>query len=201
MQSYLLSKRSFIIPFIHQINEETVNYEGLSVYSGSKHKIVGTLRGNDAKGVNFIQSKNQTGTVNLKVNNQNVTFEILEIHNKISLKKNTYPFEFQITLNVESGIAEMFGSLNIMDEHNYKKLQKTLEKEIKQTVEHTVSILQNEFEADVIGLNKHLYEHNYPLWESIKDDWEDGLHFFKNSKVHVTVNATIEKPGNIIKSH
>ena len=87
MQSYLLSKRSFIIPFIHQINEETVNYEGLSVYSGSKHKIVGTLTGNDAKGVNFIQSKNQTGTVNLKVNNQNVTFEILEIQNKISLKK------------------------------------------------------------------------------------------------------------------
>ena len=201
VQSNLLSKRSFIIPFIHQINEETVNYEGLSVYSGAKHKIVGTLTGKDAKGVNFIQSKNQTGTVNLKVDNQNVTFEILEIQNKISLKKNTNPFEFHITLNVESGIAEMFGALNIMDEHNYKKLQKALEKEIKQIVEQTISILQNDFETDVIGLNKHLYEHNYPLWESIKDNWEDGLHFFKNSSVHITVNATIEKPGNIIKSH
>lgn len=202
VQSYLLSKQSFIIPLINQVNETTVNYDGLSIYSGPKSKIVGTLTGNEAKGINFIKTKNQTGTINLKIDDHDVTFEILEIQSKISLNhKDNNPLQFQITIDVESGIAEQYGSLDIMNEKNYKKLQKALEKEIKRITSHTVSILQNDFETDVIGLNNHLYEHYYPLWQSIKDNWEEGQHYFKKSEVHITVNATIEKPGNIIKSH
>lgn len=202
VQSYLLSKQSFIIPFINQVNEKTVNYEGLSIYSGTKNKIVGNLTGNEAKGVNFIKSKNITGTINLKVDEHDVTYEILEIQSKVSLKqKDSHPLQFEIKIDVESGIAEQYGALDVMNEKNYKKLQKALEKEIKQIISHTVSILQNDFETDVIGLNSHLYEQYYPFWESIKDDWEEGQHYFKKSEVHITVNATIEKPGNIIKSH
>lgn len=202
VQSYLLTNRSFIIPLINQVNDTTVNYEGLSVYSGSKNKIVGTLTGDEAKGVNFIHSKNKTGTINLTFEDQNVTFEILDIQSKISLKsKNSHPFQFHIKIDVNSGIAEQFGSFDIMKEKNYEKLQKALEKEIKRIVENSVTILQNDLQTDVIGLNKHLYERHYPLWESVKDQWEKDQHFFKNSEVHITVNATIEKPGNIIKSH
>ena len=202
VQSYLLSNRSFIIPYINQVDETTVNYDGLSVYNGTKNKIVGKLIGDEARGVNFIQSKNQTGTINTEVDNHDVTFEVLKIKSKITLKdKNKRPLQFQITIDVEAGVAEQYGSLDIMKEHNYKKLQKTLEEEIKRTANHSVSILQNELQTDVIGLNQHLYEHYYPFWESIKKDWEKGQHYFKNSEVHITVNATIERPGNIIKSN
>ena len=202
VQSYLLSHQSFIIPFINQVNEKTVNYEGLSVYSGSKNKIVGNLTGDQAKGLNVIKAKNQTGTINLKINDHDVTFEILEVKSKISLKeKNNDPLQFQILIHIESGIAEQYGSLDIMDEKNYKLLKNNLEKEIEQITSQTVSILQNDYQTDVIGLNDHLYEHYYPLWKSIKDDWEKGQHYFSKSKVNIKVHANIEKPGNIIKSH
>ncbi|MER1999491.1 MAG: Ger(x)C family spore germination protein [Lysinibacillus sp.] len=202
VQSFLLSKKSFIIPFINQVNDTTVNYEGLSVFSGSQNKIVGTLTGNDAKGYNFIKTKNQTGTINLEMDDNDVTFEILELHSKVSLKdKDSKPLQFEIALDIEAGIAEQYGSLDVMSEKNYKNLQKALEREIKQITSHTISILQNDYQADVIGLNDHLYEHYYPLWESIKDNWEEGENYFQQSKVDITVNATIEKPGNIIKSH
>lgn len=202
VQSYLLSNRSFIIPYINQVDKTTINYDGLSVYSGSKNKILGNLVGNDAKGVNFILSKNQTGTINTEVDDHDVTFEILKIQSKIALKdKNKLPLQFEITINVEAGVAEQYGSLNLMKESNYKKLQKALENEVKQIADHSVSILQNDFQTDVIGLNNHLYEHYYQFWESIKNDWEKGQNYFKHSEVHITVNTTIEKPGNIIKSH
>ena len=202
VQSFLLSNRSFIIPYINQVNETTVNYEGLSVYSGAENKVVGHLVGDEAKGVNLIQTKNQTGTINTEVDDHDVTFEILDIDSKITLKdKNKFPLQFHITIDVSSGVAEQYGSLDIMDEKNYEKLKKALEMEIKQITEHTISILQNDFQADVIGLNKHLYGHYYPLWKSIKDNWEEGQRYFSKSEVQVTVNVTIEKPGNIIKSH
>lgn len=202
VQTYLLSKQSFIIPLIDQVNETTVNYEGLSVYSGQKHKIVGTLTGNEAKGMNLIHTKDQTGTINLQIDNHDVTFEILEVESKISLKKKSKnPLQFQISINVESGIAEQYGSLDIMTEKNYKKLQKALEKEIKRYASDTVSILQHDLQTDVIGFNNYLSERHYTFWQSIKDDWEDGENYFQKSEVQITVNATIEKPGNIIKSH
>lgn len=202
VQSYLLTGRSFIIPFINKVNETTVNYDGLSVYSGSQKKIVGYLVGDEAKGVNFIQNRNQTGTINTKVDDKDVTFEILNIQSKITLKDSKkLPLQFEIKINVEAGVAEQYGSLDIMKEKNYNKLQKVLENEIKRIANHSVSILQTDYQTDVIGLNKHLYERHYPFWKSIENDWEKGQKHFKNSEVHITVNATIEKPGNILKSH
>lgn len=201
VQSYLLMNRSFIIPFISQVNTTTVNYDGVSVYSGIKNKVVGNLIGDEAKGVNFIQSKNQTGTINTKLDDHDVTFEILNIQSKISLKDKKMPLQFDIKIDVASGVAEQYGHLDVMKEENYQKLKRTLEKEIKEITEHTISILQNELYTDVIGLNTYLYEKHYPLWKSIKEEWEEGQHYFIKSDIQVDVNATIEKPGNIIKSH
>ena len=202
VQSYLLSKSSFIIPIINQINDTTISYEGLSVYSGAQNKVVGHLIGDEAKGVNMIKTKNQTGTTNLKIDGHDVTFEILNIKSKTSFKPNNKnKFHFKIVIDVEAGIAEQYGSLDIMNEKNYVKLQTALEQEIKKITTNTISILQNDFKTDVIGLRDHLYQHNYRLWESVKNDWEEGQLYFQKSTVDVKVNVTIEKPGNIIKSH
>ena len=198
VQSHLLSKNSFVIPYINKLNDTTVNYEGLAIYNGIQNKVVGILTGDHAKGLNIIQAQNQTGTLNVKVDKHDVTFEILKVKSKITLK-HKQPLVFHIAIDVEAGVAEQFGSLDIMEEKNYKKLQKALQQSIKQTVQQTVSVLQNDFQSDVIGFNHQLQRKDYSLWQSIGKQWENGQ--FQNSKVEVVVNGTIEKPGNIIKSH
>ncbi|MER2192001.1 MAG: Ger(x)C family spore germination protein [Solibacillus sp.] len=202
VQALLLSKKSFAIPILNIVNATTINYTGLSVYNGTKNKVIGLLTGEHAKGLNFINSKNQTGTVNIKFNKGDITFEILQVTSKIALKNNNKnQLEFDITIDVEAGIAEQYGSLDIMNEAHYKELKKALEQEIAQMATHTVAMLQKEMQTDLLGLNTHLYQYNYPLWSSIKDDWEDGQRYFFKSTIGIDVNVTIEKPGNILKSH
>ena len=202
IQNFLLTKRSFIIPLIDQVNKTTLHYEGLAIYSGTSNKIVGILKGSEAKGVNFINSKNQTGTMNIDINDKKVTMEILDIKSKISLEnEDINNLKFSIEIVLEAGIAEQNGSLDIMENENYKKLQKTLEKEIEQITKHTISIVQNEYQTDVIGLNRHLSKYHYPLWKSVEDDWEKGQSYFQKSSVSIDVNAIIEIPGDIIKSN
>ncbi|MBQ0138481.1 MAG: Ger(x)C family spore germination protein [Kurthia sp.] len=202
IQALLLSKKSFAIPILNIVNTSTINYMGLSIYNGKKNKIVGMLTSDNAKGVNFINSKDQTGTLNIKFNNNDITFEILKVNSKISLKnKDKNHLKFHITINVKAGIAEQYGSLDIMDESHYKELKKALEKEITQMTTNTVSILQEDVQTDLLGLNTHLYKYHYPLWSKVKDDWEDGQAYFIKSNVNIDVNVTIEKPGNILKSH
>ena len=202
IQALLLSKKSFAIPILNIVDITTINYTGLSIYNAEKNKVVGILTGDDAKGLNFINSKDQTGTVNINLNNNDVTLEVLKVNSKISLKNNDKKhLKFNIKINVEAGIAEQYGSLNIMNEDHYNELKKALEKEIIQMTTKTISILQKDVQTDLLGLNTHLYKNHYPLWSKIKDDWEGGQLYFSKSDVKIDVNVTIEKPGNILKSH
>ncbi len=202
VQSLLLSKKSFAIPILNIVNTSTINYSGLSIYNGNKKKIVGMLTGDNAKGLNFINSKDQTGTLDIKFNNHDVTLEILKINSKLSLKNNDKNhLKFKNKIDVQAGIAEQYGSLDIMNEHQYKKLKTELEKKITEMTTDTVSLLQGNMQTDLLGLNTHLYKYHYSLWSSIKNDWESGQHYFSKSNVKIDVKVTIEKPGNIIKSH
>lgn len=160
------------------------------------------LTGDNAKGLNFINSKDQTGTLDIKFNNHDVTLEILKINSKLSLKNNDKNhLKFKNKIDVQAGIAEQYGSLDIMNEHQYKKLKTELEKKITEMTTDTVSLLQGNMQTDLLGLNTHLYKYHYSLWSSIKNDWESGQHYFSKSNVKIDVKVTIEKPGNIIKSH
>lgn len=202
VQSLLLSKKSFAIPILNIVNTSTINYSGLSIYNENKKKIVGMLTGDNAKGLNFINSKDQTGTLDIKFNNHDVTLEILKINSKLSLKNNDKNhLKFKNKIDVQAGIAEQYGSLDIMNEHQYKKLKTELEKKITEMTTDTVSLLQGNMQTDLLGLNTHLYKYHYSLWSSIKNDWESGQHYFSKSNVKIDVKVTIEKPGNIIKSH
>ena len=202
VQSLLLSKKSFAIPILNIVNPTTINYTGLSVYNGKQNKVIGMLTGDNAKGLNFINSKNQTGTVNIIFNNHDITIEILKVTSAISLKNNNKnQLKFHITIEMDTGIAEQYGSLDIMNDTHYKELKKAFEKEIAKIATRTVSILQKDMQTDLLGLDTHLHKYHYPLWSKVKDDWEEGKLYFSKSDVNISVNATIEKPGNIIKSH
>ena len=202
IQALLLSQKSFAIPLLNIKDTKTINYTGLSIYNGNKNKLVGMLTGDQAKGVNIIKAKDQTGTLNIQYNHHDVTFEVLTVNSDISLKNDDKnQLEFHIKIDVEAGIAEQYGALDIMDDKHYKELKKALEKEITEITTQSVSILQKDLQTDLLGLNTHLSEYHYPLWTKIKDDWEGGQHYFAKSDVNLDVNVTIEKPGKILKSH
>ena len=202
VQSLLLSKKSFAIPILNIVNATTINYTGLSIYNGKQNKVIGMLTGDNAKGLNFINSKNQTGTLNITFNNHDLTLEILKVNSEVSLTNNDInDLKFHITINVDTGIAEQYGSLDIMNDTHYKELKKALEEEITKITTRTVSILQKDVQTDLLGLDTHLYKYHYPLWSKVKNDWEEGKLYFSKSDVNINVHATIEKPGNIIKSH
>ena len=202
VQDLLLSKKSFAIPILNTVNATTINYMGLSIYNGPKKRVVGMLIGDQAKGLNFLNSKDQTGTVTLQMNNHDITLEILKVNRQLSLKNNDKnQLKFKISIHVEAGIAEQYGSLDVMNEEHYKELKKALEKEITRMTTQTTTLLQKEVQTDLLGLNTHLYNYHYPLWSKIKDDWEAGEQYFLKSNVTTDVVVTIEKPGNIIKSN
>lgn len=198
----LLLKSSFILPQIKKYNDKIAEYEGLAIYHAPSQKVIGTLRENKAKGVDFLRAEEHSGSIITNIGDAQISNEILHVKSKIKLKnKDKDNLQFDINLSVNASIAEVLGSVDLMSNKNYDKIKKALEDEIKKITVDSLDTLQNEMNADVIGINKYLNQSHYKLWESVKDNWEEKDGYFSKSDINVNVNVIIDQPGNINKAH
>src|SRR5699024_12475592 len=85
-----------------------------------------------------------------------------------------------LDITVEGSIAVMFGSESLLSETYLKKIEKRIEARLEQLVNRTIDKLQNDLNADVLGINKVLRQKHYDLWNKVKDDWEQGKIIFSN---------------------
>ncbi|WP_332645674.1 Ger(x)C family spore germination protein [Lysinibacillus sp. 54212] len=201
IQENLLSKTSFIIPQISKFNSKSVEYEGIAVFHGTRNKVVATFHRGEEKGVIFMRGEVQSGSIVTNVEGNKIANEILDMKRDIALtNKDKNNLSFDVNLTVRSSIAEVLGVEHLLSEKNYAQIKKALEDEINKVSQNSINALQTEINADVLGLNQHLYKYHYQLWDSIKDNWEDGENYFSKSKINVNVNVIIDQSGNINKA-
>ena len=194
----LLAKTSFMIPQIKKFNDTNAEYEGFAIYNAASQKVVGTLRGDEAKGVVLLTGNVRTGSLNTNVDGNKIANEIMKVKNEIVLKnKDKSNLKFDINLKVTAGIAEVLGSVNILSQDNYDLIKNALEEEIKKLTNQSIDKLQNELKTDILGLDEFMHQYHFEFWKSIKDNWEDGEAYFSKSDINVNVNVIIDQSGNI----
>lgn len=198
VQENFLDKTSFPIPLLKKMGSKSVEYDGFAVFHGPKSKVVGTLYGDEAIGVTLIRGKKQTGSIITNVDGNRLDNEILNIKSDISLINNDKNhLEFNVNIKVKAGIAEVFGSENVLSAKNHAQFEKALEDKIKEITKKSIDTLQNDLHADILLFYQYLYQYHYNLWESIKNNWDTGKDFFSKCDINVTVNARIDRPGDI----
>lgn len=87
-----------------------------------------------------------------------------------------------------------------MDKEVLQQFNRALEKEIEKLAKGTLTTLQNDLQTDAIGLGSYLFQHHPKLWKSIKVNWEIGEMYFTQSQIDVNANATVNRPGSIIRT-
>ncbi|MFD1849607.1 Ger(x)C family spore germination protein [Oceanobacillus bengalensis] len=193
----LLSKRSFIIPDLSVFSDNSIDYEGLGVFRGETSQMVGTLTGNEAKGLNYIVGQNQEGSVPAKVEDKLATFDIANGDSTFKLtNRDKDNLTFQVTIDIGAIIVEYFGSLDPYKKENMEKFQKGLEEEIKRQAEAAIKQVKDDYQVDVFTFDDFLRTDHYELWEEIKEDWDAGENYFAKSDIEIDVNVTIIEPGN-----
>lgn len=197
----LLLNYSFLIPQIKKLNDTNAEYEGLAIFHGPSKKVIGTLKEDKAKGVVILTGGVRSGSIDTNIDGKKIANEILHVKSDIALKnKDKNNLQFDINLTVKSGIAEVLGSVNVLSQENYEQIKKALEDEIEKLVTQSIDTVQNDMNADVLGLNKYLNQDHYKFWQSIKDNWEEGEGYFAKSNIEVKVNVIIDQSGNINKA-
>ncbi|QHS21795.1 Ger(x)C family spore germination protein [Virgibacillus sp. MSP4-1] len=196
----LLTRLSFVIPYLTNIDNQNVLNKGAAAFNGRKGKVTGLLNGKETEALNMILGNLESGSLIIPVGDGQATVEFMNSNSEYKLKKHSNDgLEFNIQLNLTGSISENLSSLDPIN--NITPFEKNLKKEIKKTVEHVVKRAQEDLKTDIFDLNIYLRGYHYKLWKRIKNDWDSGENIFSKSKINIHVNTKLEHAGNTIKSH
>lgn len=188
------------VPTIEMINtkdkegEEKIILElnGFAIFD--RNKMIGTVSGNTARGLNWIDDKVVSGVIVVKdSSNADIALEIVGAKSEIKVELKDNSIIGTVDIDVTSNIGEQMSQVNMSTEEGMKSLEDEQSEQVKQEVESIIDYAQKN-KVDIFGIGNKAY-HKYPLkWENMKEEWKET---FKNMKIKVNVKSTIVKSYHV----
>ena len=197
----LYEETSFPLPYLKKISSTVIDYEGIAIYNGKEERMVGVLKGDDAKALSYIRGLKNNGSINTEIDGGPMTIEILTIKRKITLTNNDpNNLQFSIKIQIKGAIADQSGWENLKEYEVLNKFYKKTSEKIEEMVKNTINKLQNDFQTDAMGLGEYLNRYYPKIWKEVQDEWDNGKNYFSKSDIDCEVKIVIEEPGSINKT-
>jgi spore germination protein len=135
------------------------------------------------------------------VNDEYIAYEIKGLRQTIQADvSDPEHIRFTIHLELEGNVGETQERLDLLSAHQLAELEEKTEQKVIRLTNGTLTKLQQEYGLDVIGLGKELDRRHHALWQSIKDDWEQGERYFSRCDIEVKVRAKIRIVGSTLET-
>lgn len=200
LHKFLLKDQSFAITMIEKAGKRLVLTD-TAVIHGHQNSMVGTLNRTGTIGLNFVKNEIDGGFVKTKLQNETIIYDIYNSNTDVKVNaKNKDSIQFEIIIQSEGAIGESFLSRDYMQGKTIQDFEAAIEDRIKEMVMYAVKQCQTELHADVLDLGDKLRQHNYTVWEQVKNDWDHGEDYFSKSSVTLDVNVIIRSSGAVDKT-
>lgn len=177
----------------------TIVVDGTAIFK--KDKLIGTINKNFSKFIFFAKDEIKGGLLVLDEDNSlPITFEIFTNKTKVNPITKNGNLKFNITTDTTVSLAEIQSQENFYTEEERTNLENRVSFMIENNIYASIKMLQEEYDTDIIGLGKILYQHDPKLWYKLQEDWEQvfkTLDISVNSKVKIKNSATTNKPVQI----
>lgn len=182
------------------LNEKTGKFrlDGLSFFR--KDRMVGTFKGKDAAGWNWITG-NITSTIiplpcekRKKKPTANLSVEIIKATSKLEVVEENDNLTLKVKIKAKSNVGENGCNVDLKKEEEFIKLGKLASEEIKELIERMLDYAQNTIKTDIFGFGSAYYQKHPRKWKKISRDWNE--HFSK-AKREVKVDVEVVGSGLI----
>ncbi|RBP86295.1 Ger(x)C family germination protein [Cytobacillus firmus] len=192
----LFFKKPFLTITHIFLDGENPRIDGFSIFD--KDKYITTIKGDEARGLGFLKLKNKYSSVTMNCldkENRQITFNLTNIHKKTNAYVNDLGiFEIRLSLEFEAFLAESHCMRNISDTDTIKKLEKALNKKIKELAKKTIEHSQQNVEIDYFGFGNLLYLNHPKKWKEIEGEYET---VYKNADIKLKINTKIVQTGAV----
>jgi len=156
----------------------------------SKNGFKGFIKGNTARGIEWMNDATQQGEITIKLDNNEqhdyltVDIKKLDVRVKPIVRNNQVKFEVDLKFNT---ILNGFKG-KVTPHQVRKKVEEEVKKEIMATFEEGLNI-----NADVFRLSEYLYRDNVKVWKRLEKDGKIPLTKESISKINIHINKV--SPG------
>ncbi|MFD2444260.1 Ger(x)C family spore germination protein [Bacillus sp. CGMCC 1.16607] len=174
---------------------ETIPYiKGSAVFK--EDKMIGIIDERITRGILWLKNEMKEYTVSFKPKNENGEISLNPVKADVKLVPTIEKGQWNMFVKVrtEGDIVQNETKLIVMDVKVIKRLEADFEKNIQSRIEETVKLLQEKFNADIIGFATEYHRHFPKEWQKAKDNWDV---LFPKINVKVDVEAIIKRPGYI----
>lgn len=194
IHEHLLKNDSFTIPQVTPEDGE-ITYKGGAVFHGKKDRLVGTMNKEEMTGMDVITGGNHGGSIEFKYNNHLITYRIYNAKSDISINTdNPEKLDINVEVGLEGGIAEMFGNEDLNSPARIAEIEKQTSEKAEKIVQNAIN-KSKDLNAEVFEISDQLRKKHYDTWQEIKNDWDEGENYFRNSDIHVHAKAKVRTAG------
>ncbi|MGO4544955.1 Ger(x)C family spore germination protein [Paenibacillus sp. 2TAB23] len=191
---------SFTLPIAHSSSFMSAGEEkNILIVKGDaivkKRKVIGYLDAGMTEGLQWFQNMRIERNVGIALDNpkQKITIKLKRSSVRVipSIKNGEWSVLMKLKINAD--VADNSTKLNLIDEHDHlRKIEKPFNEMLSRQIESAVKRLQNQYDADVLGLAK-AFHHKYPKeWKQNRQRWDER---FKSLDIKIEVDTIIRNPG------
>lgn len=197
--SRLMSKTTEPIAPLIEISgegeEQTLRISGMAIFK--QDKWVGTLTGNEARGLLWVIEKIKSGiiVVNCPSEEGKVSLEIIRASGKIipEIKGDKISIKVEIKEEGHIGEQECPGELTLDDIISIEKMKATvIRAEVLSALEKA-----RELNTDIFGFGDAVHRKYPKEWKELEEQWDE---VFPEIEVEVIVETKVRRSGTLMKS-
>lgn len=172
------------------VGEKDIKIAGAAIIKD--YELKGWLDERETRGALWIQKRNQRFEVSAPYEDFHVAYHVSNAKSKIKFGNKEDELSCHIDIQAEGNLDEFILDKSILSTKEIKKVEEAIAKVIKDEVLNSLKILQEKYQADVIGLGKELERQHPKEWLKVKDNWEE---VFEHLPISVNVNIFIRRVG------
>lgn len=158
------------------------------------YEFIGYLGELENMSVALIRGKIKEDLIDVPFEDVNISYSITNADVKKELIKKGNNIGIKISVEVEGTLKEYIFEKETVgrDDNLFRRMEKAIERALKEEIEKTIEKLQKEYKADVIGIGEYIYKFHPKIWKEVSSDWDD---IFSEMDIDVEVTAYIRRRG------
>lgn len=149
----------------------------------------------ESRSLSLINGKTKSDTIDVPYKDSIVSYAITDVSSTKDVRIDE-EIIVDIPIKIEGYLQGYIegDDRTVYDDEVLKDMEKVIEKFMKKEIERTLKLIQDEYNADLIGIGEDLSKFHHRKWNKIKDRWDE---IFPEVKFNVSIDAKIRRTGLI----
>lgn len=188
------AQSSFILQNVVQMDGE-LKLSGAAVIKGSTLKLIGFLKEEELKGINWITALTDGAIVKVMEEDSDkpIIYEQEILKSKIIPILKDGKLSFQVNVKSEGLIIEVATpTQDVAKEKNRRIIEEQIAEQVKKEIQTSLDRIQKDLQADVIGFHDYVRIKYPKFWKEHQSEWDS---IFSEAPIDYEVKITITDFG------